>query len=105
KTGKQNPGQPSGKGQKIGFKKPDAKAILSEPRSVKKQFPTSEPMSGPEIVLIVLLVLGFAVVVFLLLRQRKGAHNAEILQQLQSLESELRADFTKATADMAARVE
>src|SRR5205823_5595284 len=74
-------------------------------RSVKKQFPISEPMSGPEILLIVLLVLGFAVVVFLLLRQRQGAHNAEILQQLQSLESELRADFTKATADMAARVE
>jgi DNA recombination protein RmuC len=61
-------------------------------------------MTGPEILLTALVVLGFAVVVFLLLRQRAGAGNAETLQRLQSLESGLKSDFTKATADMAARV-
>jgi len=61
-------------------------------------------MSGSEILLLALVVLGFAVVVFLLLRQRNTSGNAEVLQQMRALEENLEADFTKATADMAARV-
>jgi len=62
-------------------------------------------MTGPEILLAVLIVAGFAVVVFLLLRQRASTGNAETLQRLQSLEVGLKSDFAKATADMAGRVE
>ena len=62
-------------------------------------------MTGSEIFLAVLLVAGFSVVVFLLLRQRAARGNAEVLQQMQSLEKNLEADFTKSTADMAARLE
>jgi DNA recombination protein RmuC len=64
-------------------------------------------MTGPEILLIVLIILvtiGFGVVVILLLRQRTGGGNADVLQRLQTHEESLEADFTKATADMAARV-
>lgn len=61
-------------------------------------------MTGSEILLLVLVVLGFAVVVFLLLRPRPGSDHAEVLQRIHTLEETLEADFSKATADMAARV-
>ncbi len=61
-------------------------------------------MTGSEILLIILVVLGFAVVVFLLLRPRPGNDHAEVLQRIHTLEETLEADFSKATADMAARV-
>lgn len=51
--------------------------------------------------LAVLMVLGFGLVIFLL--PRRG--NVEVLQRLDATESALKSDFTKATADMAARVE
>ena len=62
-------------------------------------------MTSPEILLTVLGALGFMVVVFLLLRRRPGSDNAEVLQRLHTLEESLEADFAKATADMAARIE
>ncbi len=62
-------------------------------------------MTGPEILLTVLVVLGFALVLFLQLRQRAGSGNAETLQRLQLLEAGLKTDFAKANTDMAARVE
>lgn len=58
-------------------------------------------MTGPEIILAVLIVLGFTVVIFLL--PRRG--NVEVLQKLDAAEAGLKSEFTKATADMAARVE
>lgn len=58
-------------------------------------------MTGPEILLAVLIVAGFAIVIFLL--PRRG--NSEVLQRLEAAEAGLKSDFTKATADMAARVE
>ena len=61
-------------------------------------------MTGSEILLLVLVVLGFAVVVFLLLRPRPDTKQAEVLQRIHVLEETLEADFSKATADMAARV-
>lgn len=61
-------------------------------------------MTGPEILLLVIVVLGFAVVVFLLLRQRSSNNSAEVLQRIHTLEETLETDFSKATADMAARV-
>ena len=64
-------------------------------------------MTGPETlltVLLVLAVLGIAFVVFLLLRQRATGGNADVLQRIHTMEESLEADFSKATADMAARV-
>ena len=61
-------------------------------------------MTGSEILLIILVVLGFGVVVFLLLRPRPGNDHTEVLQRIHTLEETLEADFSKATADMAARV-
>jgi DNA recombination protein RmuC len=62
-------------------------------------------MTGPEIFLIALIVVGFAVVVALQFRQRAASGNAELLQRLDATEAGLKADFAKATADMAGRVE
>ena len=61
-------------------------------------------MTGPEIFLAVLLVVGFALVAFLLLRQRADSGNAELLQHLQAMESGLKTDLNKATTDTATRL-
>ena len=58
-------------------------------------------MTGPEILLAVLIIVGFALVIFLLSRRS----NAEVLERLVTIESGLKSDFATATADMAGRVE
>jgi DNA recombination protein RmuC len=58
-------------------------------------------MTGPEILLAVLIIVGFTLVIFLLSRRS----NAEVLERLVTIESGLKSDFAKATADMAGRVE
>ncbi|HEU5070515.1 MAG TPA: DNA recombination protein RmuC [Verrucomicrobiae bacterium] len=58
-------------------------------------------MTGPDIFLAVLLLAGFAVVIFLLSRRPESG----MREQLAGTEAALKAEFNKATADMAARVE
>ena len=48
---------------------------------------------------------GFAALAWLLLRLRADVQSPAVLERLRELESELEASFTKANADMAARIE
>jgi len=58
-------------------------------------------MTGPEILLAVLIVAGFAIVIFLM--PPRG--NAGVLRRLDDTEAALKSEFAKSTADMAARIE